>query len=264
MRGHRVLTGYTLFIYFLLLLPLLVVIVVSFNEGRFVKFPPSDWSFDWYRRALANDDFLDSFLYSLQVAVITTALSTVLGLLGSMGIVRSTNRTTRVARALSITPLTFPQVIIGLALLEYFIATMGVEITMWTLILGHTVITIPFTVQIITSSLYGLSRSYEEAARTLGASPLRTLVKVTLPIIRPGITTAAVFAFIISFDNVGISLFLSAPGSVTLPIRMFQYVETQYDPTIAVISTFLILYAMLMLLLLQRLGTLDQVFRGRD
>ena len=98
---------------------------------------------------------------------------------------------------------------------------------------------------------------------TLGASPARTLFRVTLPVVRPALITAAVFVFILSFDNVGISLFLSTPGRVPIPIRMFQYVDTQYDPTIAVISTFLIGVAMIALLFLQRLGTLDQVFRGR-
>lgn len=252
---------YSLLVYAFLLAPLVVVIIVSFNADRFVVFPPKSWSLEWYPRTLLNRDFVDSFVYSVQTAALTTLVSLAVAVPAALAIVRNDNRLTRVVRAVALSPLTFPQVIIGLALLEYFLVTLRGDVTLWTLVLGHVVVTVPFGLQIISSALYGFNRSYEEAARTLGANNTQTFFKVTLPVIRPSVITAALFTFILSFDNVGISLFLSVPGSVPLPIRMFQYVETQYDPTIAVVSTVLILFAVLVLLALQRLGTLEQVFK---
>jgi putative spermidine/putrescine transport system permease protein len=264
MRESRLLPLYSLLAYGFLLSPLLVVFVVSFNADAIVTFPPSGWSFAWYGRALLNRDFLESFVYSAQVAVLTTSINLGIGVPAALAIVRYPTWLTQIAGSLAVAPLTFPQVLIGLALLQYFVATLGFGVTMWVLVLGHVVVTLPFAVSTVSSALYGFNRSYEEAAATLGASPARTLLKVTLPIIRPALITAAVFTFILSFDNVGISLFLTTPGKVPIPIRMYQYVDTHYDPTIAVISTFLIGLAVLSLMVLQRLGTLEQVFKGRS
>lgn len=263
MRRATPLSLYGIVVYAFLLSPLVVVFVVSFNADQIVTFPPHALSLAWYQTALLNRDFADSFVYSIQVAAWTTALALAMAVPAALAMVRSPGPTTKLARSLALVPLTFPQVLIALALLEFFVAALGVRVSMWVLVLGHLVVTVPFVVQIVASALYGFNRSYEEAAMTLGSSPTRTLFKVTLPIIRPAVITAAVFVFILSFDNVGISLFLTTPGRVPIPIRMFQYVDTHYDPTIAVISTFLIGVAVIALLLLQRLGTLDQVFRGR-
>lgn len=262
MKISKVSLIYIIAVYIFLFSPLFVVIVSSFNADDVVQFPPKNWSLNWYGRALLNQDFLDSLIYSTQAAFFTMVFSMILGVPAALSIVRYSNRITKFARTLALLPLTFSHAIIGLALLEFFLITLRLQINMWCLVAGHTLICIPFVVQIVGSSIYGFNRTHEEAARTLGATPLQTMFKITLPIIKPGLVTAAVFSFIISFDDVGISLFLTAPGKVTIPIRMFQYVETHYDPTIAVISTFLIIYAMVMLVLLQRLGTLDQVFRG--
>jgi putative spermidine/putrescine transport system permease protein len=264
MNKHPLLRLHSILVYAFIASPLLVVFIVSFNADAVVTFPPSGWSVQWYKTALLNRDFLTSLVYSTQVALLTTTISLAVGIPASFTIVRRRSRVSEIARTLATAPLTFPQVILGLALLQFFGTTLRVEISMWTLVVGHVVITTPYVVQSISSALYGFNRSLEEAAHTLGASPIQTLLKVTLPAIRPAMLTAGLFSFILSFDNAGISLFLSTPGKVPIPIRMFQYVDTQYDPTIAVISSALMLYSFAMLGILQRLGMLGQVFGGRD
>jgi len=253
---------YIIIVYLFLISPLIVVVVVSFNASPIVRFPPEAFSLTWYKRALVDKDFIDSFVLSLVVAVSTSVLALLVGTLLSMAIVRYRFPGRTILRALSIAPLAFPHIVLGLALLSYFIM-IGVGLRLETLILGHLVVTLPFVVQVVSATLYGFDRSLEEAARTLGAGPILTFWKVTIPTIFPGMLTAGLFAFILSFDNVGISLFLSSGARVTVPVRMFQYVESQYDPTIAAISTFLVLFGILVVFVLVRFGALEKVFSGR-
>jgi len=254
---------YSLFIYAILIAPIVVVVVVSFNASEFVVFPPKAWSFVWYKRALLNRDFIRAFSVSASVAGITTAVSLVVGTMASLAFVRYRFFGKNILRSLSVARLAFPQVVLGLALLQYFINT-GYGLGMKALVLGHVVVTLPFVVQIVSATLYGFDRSIEEAARMLGAGPVITFLRITIPVIRPGVLTAGIFTFILSFDNVGISLFVSNARSVTIPVRMFLYVQENYDPTIAAISTVLIIFAVVLVLILARLGTLNKVFRGRS
>jgi len=253
---------YSALIYLFLVSPIVIVVVVSFNASEFVTFPPRGWSVLWYKRALLNREFIGAFILSASVASMTTALSLIIGTMASLAFVRYRFFGRNFLKSLSVARLAFPQVVLGLALLQYFIST-GFGLGMKALVLGHVLVTLPFVVQIVSASLYGFDRSLEEAARTLGAGPVRTFLRITMPVIRPGILTAGILTFILSFDNVGISLFVSSAGTVTIPVRMFLYVQENYDPSIAAISTVLIAFAIVLVVILARLGTLEQVFRGR-
>jgi len=253
---------YSVIVYALLLAPIAIVIIVSFNASEFVSFPPKSLSVVWYKRALLNEEFISAFSVSALVACITTGISMVIGTMAALAFVRYKFFGRNLLRSLSVARLAFPQVVLGLALLQYFI-NIGYGLGTRALILGHVLVTLPFVVQIVAATLYGFDRSLEEAARMLGAGPVRTFLRITVPIIRPGVLTAGILTFILSFDNVGISLFISDARSMTIPVRLFLYVQENYDPSIAAISTVLIAFAVVLVLILARLGTLERVFRGR-
>jgi putative spermidine/putrescine transport system permease protein len=156
-----------------------------------------------------------------------------------------------VLEALFLAPLVVPSLIIGVALL-YFFSTIGFIDSFQRLVLAHLILTVPYTIRSISATLYGLDPSYEEASRVMGAGTLRTFRKVLLPMLRPGIVVAALFAFIVSFDNFNASIFLISGNTVTLPVRIFTYLGFQFDPSIAAISTVLLVATVVVLAIAER------------
>jgi len=211
-----------------------------------------------------QSQFADGFVTSLEVGLLAMAGGLVLGIPASLGLARLEFRGKELATTLLTAPLIVPGIVIGTALFLSF-----VELELLTelplvgsvvgLALGHILITIPWTVRLITAGLAGFDRAIEEAAMNLGADRWTTLVKVTLPMIRPAIVAAALFSFVVSFENLEISLFLVAPGETTLPIAILQYVEWKIDPTIAAVSLVQIAIIAAGLLLSNRFVRLSQV-----
>lgn len=244
-----------------IILPIVVVIVMSFNEGRYFVFPPTDFSIRWYTQAVTRAEWRDAFVVSLWVAIVTAFLATLVGILTSLALYRGRFRGRELLSNFFLSPLILPQILLGLALL-FFLARIGLVGSSVALILGHIVITFPYATRILLSSLGSVPPSVEEAALTLGADELTTTLRVTLPIIRPAVASGMVFAFILSFDNIMISLFLASARNITLPIKILNTIEQTADPTIAAISSVFILLTLGMLVFVERTAGLELVQGG--
>jgi len=230
-----------------ILLPMFFVIWLAFFTQEIPSFPPEGYSLKWFRAILDNDRFVAGFLLSLQVAVVATLIGLAIGVPAAVCLARGRFPGREGVNNLLLLPLIVPGIVLGIAL---FVFHVEAEIkTGWpilgslaALIAGHVLISIPWTVRLITASLAGMDRTIEEAAESLGANRSTTFRRVTLPGILPGIVAAALFSFIASFGNLEMSLFLVGPGRTTLPIAILQYLEWKIDPTIAAVSVLQILF----------------------
>jgi putative spermidine/putrescine transport system permease protein len=245
-------------VYALLLFPLVVVVAVSFTSGAGVDFPPPGLSLRWFEYIAHRPEFISGTINSLVLAIVATFLALVLGVLAALGMVRHRFRGKGVLEALFLAPLVVPSLIIGVSLL-YFFSTIGFVDSFSRLVLAHLILTVPYTIRSVSATLYGLDPSYEEASRVMGAGQWRTFRKVLLPMLRPGIVVAALFAFIVSFGNFNLSIFLINGNTVTLPVRIFTYLGFQFDPSIAAISTVLLVGTVVVLAIAERTVGLTRV-----
>lgn len=222
-----------------MLSPLVFIVVNSFNSASFNTFPPQGFSLRWYEFVLGYKPFRDGMLNSLMIAGASTVIAVVAGMLAALALVRYRIVGRGALRAFFLSPLVMPKVAIGIAV---FILLIKLRLfgTLGSLVLVHTMLSLPFCIVLLTANLVSVNRALEEAAMDLGAGPLRTFWQVTLPQIRAGIVVATVFAFITSFDETEASIFLVRPSNTTLPIQMFLYLEQYQNPTLAALSTLLI------------------------
>jgi putative spermidine/putrescine transport system permease protein len=219
-----------------LALPIVVVTVVSFSSAAYLTFPPPAFGLRWYNAYFASEDWLRSSWLSIWVAASVVVLSTLLGTLAALGIARLPKALRVVASALILSPLIVPSIIVAIGI-YYAFARYGLVGTPAGLILAHTCLAVPFVVTSVSASLSGIDPRLEQAALSLGATPIGAFFQVTLPLIRPGVLAGALFAFITSFDELVVALFISGSGAVTLPRRMWDDLQYQIDPTIAAVST---------------------------
>lgn len=224
-----------------LIAPVLVIIPMSFSDSSFLTFPPTDWSFRWYENFFNDPSWRASALSSLRIAVLVTISAVVLGTAAAFGLIRGRIRAKAAIAGLVIAPLIVPYVIVGLAA---YAAALQLGLTQTTLgfVLVHTALAVPYVAVNVAASLSSFDHRLEQAAMSLGASPLTTFLRVTLPIIAPGVAAGALFAFITSWDEVVVSLFLSGPELTTLPVRMWSGVRVQIDPTVTAVSSLLLLF----------------------
>src|SRR5215813_744614 len=218
-----------------LLLPTLIIVVASFTAGEYITFPPQGLSLRWFARLLALEEVRVSAWRSLLVASAATAGSVVLGVAAAFPLARSRFVGREALNAFLMSPM--------------FLSAIGVPLSLPVLILSHVAIIVPYVLRTTMASLALLDPHLEEAARSLGANPWKTFLRVTLPNLLPGITTGAAFAFISSFDNLTVSLFLAGPRVETLPIRLFAMINFDLDPAAAAISAVLVLITFAVVLL---------------
>jgi putative spermidine/putrescine transport system permease protein len=236
-----------------LLGPFLLIFAASFGSAPTLAFPPRGaLSVTWFERVFAIQMFIDAFETSLKIALYASVTALILGVPVAYAVVRYQFPGKDLIEVVFSSPAIVPGLVVGLALLRYFVLISNLPVTLG-LYLGHTAILFPYSVRVVSSSLRNLSLSIEEAAISLGASPLRTFILVVMPNIRSGIVAAFILAFITSFNNVPISLFLTGPGVATLPIRMMLYMEYNYDPTIAALSTLLIIFTVAIVQAMERI-----------
>ena len=222
-----------------LTLPVLIVVPLSFSSGTYLQFPTPGWSLRWYGAFFASSEWTGATLMSTRVATIVTVLSLLLGTPAAIGLATATFPGKRLVNALVLSPLIVPGIIVAIG--TYFVyAQYGLVGHPLALVLGHTTLAVPFVVINVSAALAGVDKRLQQAAANLGAPPLGVFRQVTLPLIAPGMFAGAVFAFITSFDELLVSLFLSGTGAVTLPRRMFDEIRYDIDPTIAAASTLLI------------------------
>jgi putative spermidine/putrescine transport system permease protein len=229
-------------IFLYLLAPLIVLVWTSFGGEAFPTFPPKTYSLRWYSSFLKNEEFMNSLYLSIHVAIWTTLIALLIGIPASIALVRFRFRGSALLNILCMSPILFPAIVIGIALLIFY-SRIGLSSTFTGLVCAHVILAIPFVIRLVSASLYGLDRSMEEASLNLGAGRLKTFFFITLPLIKPGVIAGGLFAFFTSFDEVTVTLFIGGSKNTTLPMRLYTYVEYSSDPTIAAISAFLIMMA---------------------
>ena len=248
----------------LIVVPLLLTLYLSLFDEKLILFPPRGYTLSWYPAILPN--FGSAILTSLQLGAATVVGSLLLGVPAGIGLARHRFRGRGVIATLLLAPLTMPGISLGLALYVALVAideTLGSAVTgsMGGLILSHIMITTPWVVRLCLASLTNHDRAAEEAAASLGAGPLTVIWRVTLPAMRAGIVAAALFAFVISFENLELALFLTSPGVTTLPVAVLQYLEYHIDPLVSAVAVSQIVAVAVLLLVIDRFTRLGQLVR---
>lgn len=229
-----------------LIIPCLIVIPMSFSESQYLEFPPRAWSLRWYEAFFSSPEWRQSTIVSFKVAGATTVLATILGTLASYGLFKSTSIFSSIIRSFLILPMMVPLIFVAIGVFFVF-ARMGLNNTLTGLILAHSTLAIPFVMIAVTNGLKGFDIQQERAARSLGASPVWAFFTVTMPQIRISIFSGMLFAFITSFDEVIVSIFVSSGANSTLTKRMFANIRDQVDPTVAAISSMLVVASIVIL-----------------
>jgi putative spermidine/putrescine transport system permease protein len=230
--------------------PLVIVVVNAFNRSPYSEWPPTGFSLHWFDEVFAYAPFRSGFANSLVIGACATAIALVTGAMAAYALTRYRIRAGRAIRLSYFAPLTVPRVAIGFGLFALFISTRSnLYGSIAGLVLAPSLHVLPFVVTIIAATRAGIDPALEEAARDLGAGSLRTFVKVTLPQMRTGFVVSALFAFITSFDELETSIFLVRPSNNTLPVAMFLYLEQQQTPALAALSTLLIAFTLVIVVL---------------
>ncbi|MDP9364967.1 MAG: ABC transporter permease [Chloroflexota bacterium] len=250
-----VLTAIGIAVALYLLLPIVLIVALSFGSSQWLQFPPPAWTLRWYEELLGDPAWLQSFWTSLLVALTVMVLSVVLGLLASFGLVRGAFSGRQALRAFFLTPMILPVVILAVALYAMFLRV-GLAGTFVGFVLAHLVLALPFSIISIGNSLERFDRSVEDAAVICGAHPLEAKLRVTLPAIRLGVLAAALFSFLASWDEVVVAIFMASPTLQTLPVRIWGSMRQDLSPVIAAASSLLVLIttAMMMVGALVRRG----------
>jgi mannopine transport system permease protein len=246
------LTGVAVLILLFLILPTVLVIPLSFSGEKYLAFPPKSWSLQWYAAFFTDPDWQEAIGFSLKIAVISTLITTAIGTVTALILVRGNFIGRGVIKSLVLAPMIVPHIILAVALYLAF-SHWGLTGSLTGLVIAHVVLCVPFVVLTVSAALQRLDPSLEMAALSLGASPVLAFTFVTLPLLRPAILTGAVFAFITSLDEAVVSYFLSGTAGKTLTRKMFEDIDFDVSPVIAAVST-LILFASVGLMALVQAG----------
>lgn len=242
---------YAVLIYLFLYLPIVILIVFSFNKSK-LNAVWTGFTFDWYFKLMSNSAVLDATYTSLLVALVSTILATMIGTLAAVGMYRYHFRGKTALDSMLYLPIVIPEIVMGISMLALF-AQLNVPLGFWTLVAAHITFSIPFVVVVVKARLDGFDKSIEEAAMDLGATPWQTFIKVTLPVIAPGVIAAALLAFTLSIDDVIISFFVAGPSSATLPLKIFSMVKFGVTPEINALSTLMLLVTLFIAIMAERI-----------
>jgi putative spermidine/putrescine transport system permease protein len=253
--------GWTLLVSIFIIGPLLVMIAISLTADGYISLPYNGISLRWYEDMLQQKIFFDAALNSILLALQATATAVVLGTAVALAVTRYRFPGRGLILLLSGAPLFVPLVMTGLAVLVFF-STLGIGGPALRLYVAHVSLTVPYIVRMVSVSIAGFDWNQELAARNLGASPLRAFLEVTLPQIVPGVIAGAAFAFIISFDDVGMSMFLTGAAYKTLPVELFAFAAFDLTPMIAAVSVTMIVFSALFVLIIERAFGMQRVLSG--
>jgi putative spermidine/putrescine transport system permease protein len=231
--------------------PLVVPLLMSISDTAYIVFPPRGFTLRWYGEVLANPEARGSFLFSLELAAIVTAISLALGIPCAAGLTRYRLPGQDAILGLILSPLIVPLIVTGVALLQLF-SLLGSRATFAQLILGHTVICLPYVIRSVSASFVLVDRNLEDAAAIMGAPPHVVATRVIWPQVRPGILAGAIFSFIVSFDDYPISMWLADGDHFPVPLYLYTVIERSFDPSIAAISSLMILFALLLVLVIEK------------
>ena len=236
-----------------LIFPIFIVIPISFSSSLYLEFPPKGFSLQWYRKFFNSHEWTSSLFISIQVAVATTILATIFGTLASFSFVRGKFKGKEALYPFMLSPMVIPIIIFAIAC-YFFFSKLHLIGTKLGLIAAHTILAIPFVMINVSATLKGFDVNLEKAALNLGANHIQAFLHVTFPLIRPGIIAGALFAFITSFDEIVIAMFISGTSAVTLPKRMLEGIRMEINPTISAVSSIEIIAVIIILLTINFVG----------
>ena len=250
------LRGFNVLALLFLVLPILVIIPLSFSDSTFLSYPMPGYSLRWYENLFESDAWMRAAKNSFIVAPLATLIATVLGTMAAIGLNKAEFPGKGLLMAILISPMVVPAVVVGVGVYIFF-AQIGLSDSYAGLIMVHAALGAPFVVTTVLATLQGFNQNLVRASQSLGASPLTTFFRITLPVIAPGLISGALFAFATSFDEVVVTLFVAGPSQTTLPRQMFTGIRENISPTIAALATILIIFSTCLLLVLEWL-------RGRN
>jgi putative spermidine/putrescine transport system permease protein len=230
---------YVIIVCVILLAPLMLIIPMSFNDGTYLSFPPTKLSLRWYESVLSSPSWIRAGSLSVLIGAATMLCATLLGTLGAYFIVRSRSRLATPVQLLLLSPMMVPTMVIAIAIYRLW-AQWGLTNSIGGLVIAHTVLAAPLVVVAVTASLRTVNETLERAAASLGAGPWSVFWRITFPIILPGILTGALFAFVTSFDEIVITMFLAGPDTMTLTKRLWDGIRYEVDPSSAVVASIMI------------------------
>ena len=225
----------SLLVYLFLYAPIAVLIFFSFNSTRSTQVW-TGFSFEWYGQLLGDPTIIQALRTSLTVGILATLIATIIGTLTARALARHDFRGRTVADSAIYMATVMPEIVVGVSLLVFFVAV-GFQLGITTIVIAHVAFTVSFVTIVVRARLAGMDRSIEEAAQDLGASPVQTFLRVTLPLILPGVMAGALLAFTLSFDDFVITFFISGVGSSTLPLKIYSMIKFGVSPVINALST---------------------------
>ncbi len=246
-----------------LVFPVVIVIPLSFSGSEFLSFPPESWSLRWYVDFFTTARWLESAWLSIWIAGVAAIIATMLGTAAALGLARARFPGRALVTAFLLSPLVAPAIIVSIGV-YFFYAPLGLVGSPIGIAIAHATLASPFVLVNVTAALAGFDPRLEQAAKNLGASGWSTFRLVTFPIIKPGVMAGAVFAFIASFDEMIVAMFITSPGNVTLPIRMWESMRNEISPAIAAVSTLVILLSVSLFFVAARIQSRAVARAGGD
>lgn len=250
-RIHPVLITLTVLVYLFLLGPLVIIFGASLSDTTYLTFPPQGLSLRWFENIWAISAFRRTIVTSLQMALLGTAIALVIGIPAAYALNRYRIALPGWLSTLFVLPILVPEIVIGFSLLRSVTVQAGVPVW-YALLIGHTLLVLPYVIRVISASLSSFDFSVEEAAISLGSPPAKTFFTIVLPNVRSGVIAAFILCFITSINDVSVSLFLTGPGISTLPIQLLAHMEQFFDPTIASVSVVLMLLTIVVMIIVER------------
>jgi putative spermidine/putrescine transport system permease protein len=260
-NGPFALAFHALFLAFMLA-PIVIVCLVAFTPEGYLSIPTTEWSLRWFRAIGRYPEFISAFWNSLGLAAASSTIAVAFSVPSALAIARYRFRGREALTAFFLSPLMIPHVVLGIAFLRFF-TQIGLGGTFIGLVLAHIVIVFPFALRLVLASAVGMDRALEHAAISLGASGAGVFRRVTLPLILPGVASGWMLAFIQSFDEVTMTVFIAAPGMSTLPVRMFLYIQDNIDPLVTSVSAVVIAITVVFMIAMDRLYGLEKLLSGR-
>lgn len=262
-RLPRILLAFHILFVAFMLAPLAMVVLVSFTDKGYISMPFDGASWRWFRAILNRQDFIDAFYRSVALATGSATIAVVFALPAGMAIAWHRFKGREALLGLLLSPLMVPHIVLGIAMLR-FLTQVGASGTMTGLVLAHAIVVMPYVLRLVVAAATGFDRSVAQAAESLGAPPWTVFARIELPLILPGVAGGWLLAFINSFDELTLSIFIASPSTQTLPVKLYSYIDNTIDPLLASISTVLIALTLVLMLLLDRFYGLDRVLGGRS
>ena len=251
MRKHKMITIFAIFVFIFLVAPLIIIMITAFGSGSAIKFPIDSFSLKWFPVVFSKKSFKTSFITSLEISTLATVIAILVGVPAAYALTKSGIKGKQIIKSIFLSPAIVPGIVVGFALYQSIVLTMRIPV-FYGLLAGHFMITLPYIIRIVGSSMEQFDFSIEEAAWSLGCGKIKAFFKIVLPNITSGISAAFMLAFINSFNNIPVSMFLSGPGIKAFPSTLMNYIEYNYDPSVSAVSVLLMLCTVIIMIIVDK------------